>query len=244
MNPHDSDKVASLIFITGVPFLERRSLYQDSALGPYPKQGWRNRSCAIKQSWKSRPPYSRPKRIPRSYPSLKITPFSRILGEKKPFFNRNRWFWGPVKHPFLKQNAQLSSLYEIKYPFCESEINCIKHFFSAYIVFFSMSKLERVLNTRPRPNVWKPGWKQADTCKIFTLFQNFTDLCLKSCPFSWFREFALIFEKLLLSSRKCTGYERGIRFDAYVCVKRNIHAVLLWYINSLPPGGCGSNLRM
>ena len=67
----------------------------------------------VQQSWYSdreslciftnltRPLHSRPKRIPRPYPSLKITPFSRILNDKKhPFFNRNRWFWGPIKDPF------------------------------------------------------------------------------------------------------------------------------------------------
>ena len=32
-------------------------------------------------------------------------------------------------------------------------------------------------------NVWKPGWKQADKCKMFARFSHFTDLCLKNCPF-------------------------------------------------------------
>ena len=67
--------------------------------------------------------------------------------EKHPFFKRNRWFWGPIKHPFLKQNVILSSLYKINFPFCESEIHCIKHF-SAYIVFFIiLARLSKSLAT-------------------------------------------------------------------------------------------------
>ena len=42
------------------------------------------------------------------------------------------------------------------------------------------------LNTRSRSNVWKPGWKQADTSKLFTPFQHLADLCLKNYPFSDF----------------------------------------------------------
>ena len=39
-------------------------------------------------------------------------------------------------------------------------------------------------NTHHRSNVWKPGWKQADTCKMFMLWQNFADSCLqKVLPF-------------------------------------------------------------
>ena len=88
-------------------------------------------------------PHSPPKRIPRSYISLENTPFSRILDEKKNLFNGNRRFWGLIKHPFFKQSAILFSLYTIKYPFCESEINCIK-MFTVYIVFFITSNLKRV----------------------------------------------------------------------------------------------------
>ena len=32
--------------------------------------------------------------------------FSRMK-KKHPFFKRNRWFWDPMKHHFLKQNAIL-----------------------------------------------------------------------------------------------------------------------------------------
>ena len=78
-------------------------------------------------------PDSPPKRIPCSYPSLEN--FSRILDEKRTLFNRNRWFWGPIKHHFLKKNAILFSLYKIKYPFCETDVNCIKHFFCVHCIF-------------------------------------------------------------------------------------------------------------
>ena len=64
--------------------------------------------------------------VPYSYPSLKNIPFSRILHEKhSPFFNRNRWFWSPIKRSFLN-NTRLSA-YKIKY--AESENNCIKPIF-------------------------------------------------------------------------------------------------------------------
>ena len=51
-------------------------------------------------------------------------------------------------------------------------------------------------NAHPRSNIWKPWWKQADTCKMFTLFQNFADLCLQNSLFCWFREFAPTFAKI------------------------------------------------
>ena len=44
--------------------------------------------------------HSRLQHIPRSYPSLKNTPFRWFLTKKCPLFNRNRWFWSPIKHPF------------------------------------------------------------------------------------------------------------------------------------------------
>ena len=62
--------------------------------------------------------------------------------EKHLSFNRNRWFWGPIKHPFSKQNAIIFPLYKIKYPFCESEI--VFNIFFVYIVFFITSNLERI----------------------------------------------------------------------------------------------------
>ena len=48
--------------------------------------------------------------------------------------------------------------------------------------YFSLCLIwNECLNTHPRFNVWKPGWKQADTCKMFILF---ADLWLKNYPFS------------------------------------------------------------
>ena len=67
------------------------------------------------------------------------------------------------------------------------------------------------LSTRPRSNAWKPGWKQADTRKMFTLFQNFADLCLKKLRF--FLDFAN--SRLPLKDNPIfreSGYERATRF--------------------------------
>ena len=125
----------------------------------------------------ARPLHSRPKRIPKleKYPI-----FADSGREKHPFFNWKRWFWGPIKHPFLKQNAILFSLYKIKYPFCESEIKCIKHFFFLRTSYFSLCLIwDEYLYTHPsRSDAWKPGWRQVDTCDMFTLFQHFADLTL------------------------------------------------------------------
>ena len=109
--------------------------------------------------------------------------------EKHLSFNQNQWFWGPIKHPFLKQNAIIFPLYKIKYPFCESEINCVSHFFPCTSYFSLRLIWSEYLNTRPRSNVWKPEREQAETCKMFTLFQNFADLSI-------FLDFPPTFEKL------------------------------------------------
>ena len=58
------------------------------------------------------------------------------------------------------------------------------------------------INSCPRSNVWKPGWKQADTCKMFTLFVFSPIYAWKITPLSWFHEFAPTFEKIPLSLRK------------------------------------------
>ena len=34
------------------------------------------------------------------HPSWENTPFRGFWTRKHHFFNRNRWFWGPIKHPF------------------------------------------------------------------------------------------------------------------------------------------------
>ena len=44
-------------------------------------------------------------------------------------WHRNRWFWGPIKHDLLKWSVILFSLYKMKDPFCEGEINCINYFY-------------------------------------------------------------------------------------------------------------------
>ena len=131
-----------------------------------------------------------------SHSSLKSTP-------KQPFFNRNLWFWCPIKHHFLKQNVICYSLYQVKYLFCESENYCVKlETFFMYIASqvsatYSTAQLYVLIK-------WELGWKQVDTCKMFTfltfrglkpekwpLFLDFTNSCipLKSTPFSrkWVR---------------------------------------------------------
>ena len=120
-------------------------------------------------------------------PKLGNTPFNGFWTRKNLSFNRNRWFWGPIKHPFSKQNAIIFPLYKIKYPFCESEINCVYHLFRVHRISLRLIWNE-YLSTSPRSDVWKPEWKQAETCKMFTLFQNYAD--------SLFLDFAFIFEKL------------------------------------------------
>ena len=60
----------------------------------------------------------------------------------------------------------------------------VSNILSAYIVVFITSNLEyEYFITRPRSNVWKPGWKQADACKLFILFKNFADLNLTNYHF-------------------------------------------------------------
>ena len=49
---------------------------------------------------------------------------------------------------------------------------------------------------------WNPRWKQAYTCIEITVFQNFTDLCLKMSSISWFRESAPHWKKYIFS-RQC-----------------------------------------
>ena len=90
------------------------------------------------------------------------TSFSRILDEKKhPFFNR--------KHPFLKQNAIIQD----KVPFLWKREKLYQIFLLCTSYFSLRLIRNEYLNTRPRSNVWKPGWKQANTCKMFTLFSKF-----------------------------------------------------------------------
>ena len=73
-------------------------------------------------------PHSGPKRIPRSYPSLKNTPFSLISDEKKtPLFQPKLLILRLNKTPLFKQNT-IFFVIQAKVPFCDSEniCNCIK----------------------------------------------------------------------------------------------------------------------
>ena len=75
--------------------------------------------------------------------------------ERHPFFNRNRRYWGPIKRPFLKQNAILSSLYKIKYSFVKAGM-IVTNIFLGTSYFCLCLIWNEYLNTRPRSNVWKP----------------------------------------------------------------------------------------
>ena len=92
-------------------------------------------------------------------PMFEKPPFSRILDEKKTFFNRNRWFWGPIKHPFFKQNANFfrdisESTFLWKWCLSGNICNCI---ILQNDPFFLLSRLP--LKTYPffRENRYKRG---------------------------------------------------------------------------------------
>ena len=163
---------------------------------------------------KKNPPALPTKTYTTLVPKREKQPLFADSGRKKtrPFFNRNRWFWGPIKHPFLKQNAISFSSYKIKYPICDSEINCIKHKASLLCTSYFALRLiwNEYLNTRPMCNVWKPGWKQTDTCKMLTLFKISP---IYACKIPLFVDFANSRQPLkkYRFSRE-SGYERGIHF--------------------------------
>ena len=54
---------------------------------------------------------------------------------------------------------------------------------------------------------WKSGWKQADTCKIYTPFQNFADFCLKMTHFSWFLGFVPTIENTPIFAKMGTSMD-------------------------------------
>ena len=71
----------------------------------------------------------------------KHPPFRGFWTKKHPLFNQNCWFWGPMIHPFLKQNAILFPLYKIKYFFVK--VKLIVSNISLCTPYFSLH-LERV----------------------------------------------------------------------------------------------------
>ena len=118
------------------------------------------------------------------------TPLLADSGQEKHLsFNRNRWFWGPIKHPFLKQNAIIFPLYKIKYLFCESEINCVFNIFSMCIVFFIPSNLERISKYSSKVYCMKTWMKTGRNMQNFDPFSKF-------CRFIHFLDFPPTFEKL------------------------------------------------
>ena len=85
----------------------------------------------------------------------------------------------------------------------------------AYLLCTSYFSLHLIWNeylkTRPRSNIWKPGWKRADTCKIFTFFKISKIYACKIPLFVDFANSRLPFESCPFFGE--SGYERGIRFD-------------------------------
>ena len=120
--------------------------------------------------WCSDPTPARPKYIPRGFWARKtplFQPKSLILkSNKMPLFKiKTRFYFHYIRWSslFVKARLIVSNIFLHTFPLC--------------LVW------NEYLNNRPGSNVWKPGWKQADACKMFTLFQNFPNLCLKNHPF-------------------------------------------------------------
>ena len=124
--------------------------------------------------------------------------------KKTPFFQPKSLILKSNKRPPFKAKRDSIFIIQDKVPFFESEINCIKQFYCVHLIW------NEYLNTRPGSKVRKPG-KQADTSKMFNLFQNFADLCLQNIPFCWFCEFAPPLKNYPFFRE--SGYGRGIRFD-------------------------------
>ena len=102
---------------------------------------------------------------------------------------RNRRFWGSIRHPLLKQNAIPFSLYKLKYPFSESEINCIKYF-SMYVVFFITSNLEQIFQYSSRVYMDENPNENRQIHINFYPFSKFRRYMPEKLPiFSWFLAF-------------------------------------------------------
>ena len=118
-------------------------------------------------------PTSDPTVHPCSYPSLKNTSFPKQ--KIQPFFNPNHRFLGLTKHPFFQAKRFFFIIYKIKYPFCESENNCIKHM---YIFFFLCTSYisSRLMHENLDEN-------RQIYAKCLPFYKIFADLCLKNYPF-------------------------------------------------------------
>ena len=114
-----------------------------------------------------RPPIPTPDQSvhPCPYRSLKNTSFSPILNENKhTFFNRNRWLWGPIQHPFSAANPDYLFIVLDKVSFVWKRELLYQTHFSMYIV-------SQVRSTYPTDQLYAlTKWKEADECNIFVPF--------------------------------------------------------------------------
>ena len=139
-----------------------------------------------------------PAHLPKTYilahsQAWKTPPFHGFWRKKTPFFNRNRWFWGPIntlylnKSPFNFRYIRWSTLFVKARLIVPNIFPCTSHFPLRLI-------WSEYLYTRLRSNVWKLKWKQAGTCKLFT-FSNFRGFMPKiTTPFIFWANEALVVE--------------------------------------------------
>ena len=126
-------------------------------------------------------------------------PLSRILDEKNnPFFNRNRWFGGPIKHPFLSKTRFFRNKAKVTF-FVKVRIYVTasnwRHFLctSYFSLRLNYGKSSNTLmhnnsNMRKKQMV-------INAYKILPFFEILQTHVCKMIPFYWFREFAPPIEK-------------------------------------------------
>ena len=112
----------------------------------------------------------------------KILPFRGFWARKTPHFQPKSLILRSNKTPPFKTKRDFIFIIYDEVAFLWKRDWFIKIFLSTS--YFSLCLVwNEYLNNRHGSNVWKPSWKQADTCKMFTLFQNFPSSCLKNHPF-------------------------------------------------------------
>ena len=78
----------------------------------------------------------------------------------------------------------------IKYPFCESEISCVKHFFCVYRIFHYVYNWTSIQIPVPGLMYANPNENGQIHAKCLPFFKISSIYAWKIIPFSWFREFA------------------------------------------------------
>ena len=133
-------------------------------------------------------------------------PLSRILDEKKtPFFNRNRWFGGPIKHPFLSKTRFFRNKAKVTF-FVKVRIYVTA---SNWRHFLCTSYFSLRLNYGKSSNTFmhnnsnmRKKQMVINAYKILPFFEILQTHVCKMIPFYWFREFAPPIEKIPPFSRK------------------------------------------